>query len=136
MNLYYMAWIDDIKKMQSVAINRGQWKSQMMVYMSMAMALNIGVVMSILQLHVLGYVFYDIKFNIFPGEKLNNALSFFLLYLIVPVVLNYLLIYRNNKYEKLLLTYKYYNGKLVIIYFFGTLLITLIYGIFFTPTVN
>ncbi len=136
MNLYYMIWADGIKKMQSVAANRGKWKSQMFIYMSMAMALNIAVIMSIIQLHIVGYVFYDMKFHIFSLEKLNNALSFFLLYLVVPVILNYVFIYRNNRYEKLLQKYKYYDGKLVIVYFFGTLVLSLIYGIFFTPTVN
>lgn len=129
-----MIWVDGIKRMRSVAANKGEWKSQMMVYMSIAMALNISMIMSVIQLHIVGHVFYDIEFHIFSFEKLNNALSFFVLYLVIPVALNYFLIYRNNRYERLLQKYKYYNGRLIMIYFFGTLVLTVVYGIFFTPT--
>lgn len=136
MNLYYMILVDGIKRMQSVPANKGTWKPQIMIFTSMAMALNIGMIMSIIQLHILGHTFYDIKFDIFPGEKLNNALSFFILYFLIPVVINYLCILRNNRYEKLLVKYKYYNGKLYMSYFFGSIIFSLIYGIFLTPTVK
>lgn len=136
MNLYYMIWVDGIQKMQSVPANNGKWKEPMMLFMSMSMALNIGTIMSVIQLHLLGYVFYDIKFNILPGQKLDDALSFIILYLLIPLIINYLLIYRNNRYEALLQKYKYYSGKLCMTYFFSSLLIALIYGIFFTPTLD
>ncbi len=131
-----MIWADGIRKIQSVPKNKGQWKSFMMTYMTMVMALNIGMIISIIQLHMLGYVFYDIKFKIFPGEKLNNALSFFVLYALIPLTINYFSIFRNNNYEKILERYKYYNGRLFIIYTIGSLLLALIYGIFFTPTMK
>src|SRR4051812_21502277 len=102
MNLYYMIWVDCILKAQSIPSNQNNWKQYTMIFVSMAMALNIGMVLSILQLHIIGYVFYDIKFHIFPLEKLNNALSFFVLYLMIPILLNYFFIFKNNKYEKLL----------------------------------
>lgn len=131
-----MIWVDGIKKMQSVPSNNGQWKTKMMLFMTMTMALNFGMILSIIQLHFVGYVFYDIKIHIFPGEKLNNAISFFILYFILPLIINYLLIFRNNKYEKLLKEYKYFNGKLAIAYMFGSLVFAFIYGIFFTPTIK
>jgi len=127
MNLYYMIWVDGIKRMQSVPSNYGQWKLQSMMYMSIAMALNIGMILSIIQLHILGYVFYDIKLHVFSLEKLNSALSFFLMYMAAPLVLNYFLIYRKNRYQILLEKYKYYDGKLALSYLFGTLLLSSIY---------
>lgn len=135
-NLYYMIWVDGIRKVQTVPSNNGKWKLFMMIYMSMAMALNVAFVISIIQLYILGEVFYDIRFNIFPGEKLNNFISFFVLYLIGPIILNYFFIYRNNRYIELLNKYKYYDGKLALTYLLGTLITFLIYGIFFTPTVH
>ena len=111
-----MIWVDGIRKMQSVPANKGKWKEPMMLFMSMAMALNIGTIMSIIQLHILGYIIYDVKFNIFPGQKLDDALSFIILYLLIPLIINYLLIYRNKRYEGLLQRYKYYNGKLCMTY--------------------
>jgi hypothetical protein len=131
-----MIWADGIRKIQSVPKNKGKWKSYMMTYMTVAMSLNIGLIMSIIQLHIVGHVFYDIKFHIFSLEKLNNALSFFVLYMAVPLILNYLLIFRNNRYEKILGKYKYYNGGLFLVYSIGSIIAFFIYGIFFTPTVN
>lgn len=129
-----MIWVDCILKAKSVPANKNNWKRVTLLYMSICMALNIACIMSILQLHVLGFVFYDIKFHLFPGEKLNNALSFFVLYFAIPVVVNYLFIFRNNRYEVLLSKYKYYNGKLFLTYSISSIIIWLIYGIFFTPT--
>ncbi len=131
MNLYYIIWVDGIKRMQSVSTNNGQWKSQMMIYMSMAMALNLMLIVGILQRIHPKFNFYSLNTNFFPGEKLNNFFSFFILFLLPALTINYLLIYRNNRYEKLLEKYKYYNGKLVIIYFFGTLIISFIAVFFF-----
>lgn len=131
-----MIWTDCIFRAQSLPDNRENWKLYTMIFMSMAMALNIATILSTIQLHIVGHVFYDIKFHIFSLEKLNNALSFFVLYLAVPVVLNYLLIYRNSRYQKLLQKYKYYNGKLFFSYFAISIIVAVIYGIFFTPTVH
>ncbi len=131
-----MIWVDCILKAQSVPANKGNWKRMTLFYMTLLMGFNIALIMSILQLHILGYIFYDIKFRIFPGEKLNNALSFFTLYLALPLIINYIFVYRNNRYQKLLKKYKYYNGKLFLTYLIISMLSVLIYGVFFTPTLD
>lgn len=107
-----------------------------MTFMSISMAFNIALVMSFIQLHILGYVFYDIKFDIFPGEKLDGALSFFILYLSVPIFINYIFIFRNNRYKKNISKYKYYNGNAFFIYFIASIVVFLIYSLFFTPTIG
>ncbi len=133
MKIYYMIWVDGIKKMQSVPTNKGHWKFQMFIHMSMAMALNIAMIMSILQLHILGFVFYDIKFSCLPGTKLNDALSFFTLYMLLPMSLNYFFIFWRNRYKMILSKYSYRNGKLAILYIFGSYIFAWVYAIFFTP---
>lgn len=132
MNLFYRIWVDCIIKARSVPSNKNDWKLFTMFFMTMAMALNLGTVLSIIQLHILGYVFYDINFSIFPGEKLNNLLSFFTLYITVPLLINYFLIFRKNRFKKLLQCYKYSNGRLFLSYFIGSVLGSLIYGLLFT----
>lgn len=130
MRLYYKIWVDCITRAQSIPANRDNWKFITMSSMTIAMALDIGLILSILQLHILGFIFFDIKFDIFPGEKLDNALSFLLLYFAIPLIFNYLFIFRNNRYEKLLKKYEHRNGKLFFIFFFGSLLINFLYMLF------
>ncbi len=130
MKLYYKIWVDCITKMQSIPANRDSWKFMSLSYMTIAMALDIGLILSVIQLHIVGSIFYDIKFDIFPGEKLDNALSFLTLYFAIPLSFNYLLIFRNNRYEMLIRKYESNNGKSVSIFFFGSLLINFLYMLF------
>ena len=128
MKLYYRIWVDCITKATSIPANKDNWKFLTMAFMTIAMALDIALILSIVQLHIVGHIFYDIKFNIFPGEKLNNALSFLSLFFSIPLVLNYVLIFRNNRYEMLIKKYKSVNGKLFSIFFFGSMLASVIYS--------
>ena len=85
--------------------------------MNMAMALNFGFIMAILQRILWGYSFYDFKVDIFWGQSLDIFVSFFVLYLLPPLTLNYFLIFRNQRYEMLLTKYKFHEGKLFNKYF-------------------
>ena len=135
MNIYYLIWVDFIVKVKSIPANKNNWKQYSMIFMSMAMALNLCVLISIIQLHILKHIYYDVSLTIFRGEKLNNFISFFILYLLAPLVLNYILIFRDDRYKALIAKKKNYNGKLIYTYFFGTLVFSLIYFLFFTPTI-
>jgi hypothetical protein len=112
LSIYYKIWVDGITKLRSRPENKGMWVFYAMVFTSMAMALNIGLIMSILQRNILKHSFYDIKISIFPLQQLNGFASFFVLYLLAPILINYILIFKNKRYEKLIIKYKSYNGKL------------------------
>lgn len=116
MNLYYMIWVDCLLRLRSLPKNSGVWKLYGLTFMSMAMAINLIVIMTILESHVIGQSFYNLDFNFFPGEKLDSLAKFFLLYLAFPLCLNYLMIFRGNRFEKLFLRYKSYDGKLAVSY--------------------
>ncbi|MNU17097.1 hypothetical protein D3C71_52760 [compost metagenome] len=121
MKLYYKIWVDCIQRARAQAQNKKDWKIYTMVFMSMAMALNFILFMAILQRNVLHKSFYNLDLDIFPGTKLDAVISFLLLFLLPPLAINYLLIFRNNKYEYLIQKYPYHNGKLFIGYFLGSL---------------
>ena len=116
LDIYYKIWVDGITKLRSRPENKGVWKFYAMVFISMAMAINLALIMSILQRNILKHAFYDIQFSIFSQRKLNQLVSFFVLYLLIPLLINYLLIFRNNRYEKLIPRYRTYNGKLCATY--------------------
>ncbi len=124
MSLYYKIWADGLLKLRSRPQNSGLWKFYAMIYMSMAMAFNIIVIMVILQRHVLHTNFYYLKFDVFPGTKLDAFAKFFILFLLPPLFLNYMLIFRGERYEKIIRSgYKYYNGKLFAGYFVTSLVL-------------
>ncbi|MXN92273.1 hypothetical protein GR160_13670 [Flavobacterium sp. Sd200] len=110
-NIYYKIWVDGLLKMKSLPKNKGMWKLYGMTFMSMAMALNIMLFMTILQ-NVLNIHFYNLNLDIFKGTKLDAILSFFILFLAPPLILNYLLIFHKKRYEELFKLYKTYDGKL------------------------
>lgn len=114
--LYYTIWVDGLLKLKSIPKNRKMWKFYGYAFISMAMALNIALLMAILQRNILKKTFYQINVDIFPGTKLDAFVSFSILYLALPLIMNYLLIFRNNKYEELFKEFKHYNGKLCVSY--------------------
>lgn len=115
-NIYYLIWVDGLLKLKSIPKNRLMWKFYGYSFISMAMALNIALLMAILQRNIIEKTFYQLSVDIFPGTKADSFISFFILYLAFPLFINYVLIFRNNKYEKLFKKYKYYNGKLCVSY--------------------
>ena len=126
MNIYYKIWVDCIIKARAIPANKNNWKRFTMIFMAMAMALNFMLFMAILQRNFLGISFYHLKVDILPGTKLDAFISFFVLFLLPMLLINYFLIFRNNRYEILLEKYKSHNGKLFISYFLASLILPLL----------
>jgi hypothetical protein len=116
LDLYYKIWVDGITKLRSIPANKGMWKFYAMVFISMAMAINLALVMAILQRNILKHSFYDVHIDILGIKKLDYFVSFVLLYLLIPLLISYFLIFRNKRYEMLINKYKSYNGKLCVSY--------------------
>lgn len=105
-----------------------------MLIMSIAMAIDFAVIIAVLQRNILRKKFYNINFDIFPGDNLDALIKALILFILPIVLVNYLFIFRNNRYEKLLFKYNSHNGKLFFVYFYITLLIPFslaIYVVFF-----
>jgi hypothetical protein len=126
MKIYFKIWVDLIIRACSIPANKKNWKRLKMTFMSMAMALNFMLFMAILQRNILRFSFYDFKVDIFHGTKLDAFISGFVLYLLPMLLINYFLIFWNNRYEILLKKYKSYNGRLFFVYFFTSLGVPLI----------
>lgn len=118
MKLYYKIWVDTMAKIKSQPQNKGRWKTLSFVFISMAMALNFITFISILQRNILRKNFYNIYIDIFPGTKLDALLKFVILFLAPVIIVNYLLIFNNDRYIELMKKYKTYGGKLGITYLF------------------
>jgi len=92
--------------------------------MTVVMSLDFFFIITYLE-SLLGYYFYDLKIPIIP-QKIGDPLSFVILFVGPPLLLNYMLIFRNQRYKKLISKYKYHEGKLGITFLLLALFIPLI----------
>lgn len=115
MRLYYLIWVDFIIRAKSQPANKNNWHVMTLVYMTVIMAADLLFIMLILQEGILGYYFYDLEIAALP-QKIGDIISFVILFAGPPLVINYILIFRNRRYEKLIKKYKYHDGKLAVTY--------------------
>lgn len=106
-----MIWVDFMKRARKNPANKDNWKQGGMIFMTLAMTFNLGLVMAVFQKFILKKYFYVIYFTFLP-QRLNDVLDYLILFILPCFIINYLLIYRNERYEKLFLLYRDYNGKL------------------------
>lgn len=104
-NLYYIIWSDAIRRVRKSNPTMTNWKWQIFFYMTTVHAINIWIVFLWLK-------YFDvisiktIQFDIFPGDILNGALSFIVVFAIPFIILNYFAIFHKNRYEKILQKYR------------------------------
>jgi hypothetical protein len=133
LKLYYSIWVDGLLRLKSRSSNNGNWKILTLFFMTIAMGLNLATILSLLQLHIFKKTVYSVNVKVFGIEKLDDFLSFFVLFWLGPLILNYVLILRKNKYVALFNIYPYRQGKRFTIYFIASVWIFALYGIFFSP---
>jgi hypothetical protein len=116
---YYKIWVDALVKMRSLPRNRGLWKFYAMVFISVAMAVNLLLFLVVLQAYVLKHWFYKVEVHLMPGDssRINGFLDYFILYLAAPLLINYLLIFRKHRYKTLIEKYPSHDGKWFARYF-------------------
>jgi len=132
MGLYYRIWVDCITRLRSIEANKDNWQTKGIIAMSTAMTFNFVLLMVIIQKNILDYYFYEINIPILSGFQ-NYILTILILYFLPCVIINYLLIFRNKRYEKLLKKYPYSNGKFIVTYILISMLlpsILLLIGMF------
>lgn len=115
LGIYYGIWVDCIVRAKSIPKNKENWAVRCMFFMTFCMAINLVLLMYILQQYLFGYFFYAITMDFLP-KQIDYLLNFVLLFYLPCIVLNYLLIFRKRRYETLLNKYPYQNGKLYLIY--------------------
>jgi|SRR5690606_2282600 len=125
LGLYYRIWVDFIKRVKSQPANKHNWEARAFISMTMAMAMNFVLIMTILEGPILHLYFYKIEFIYLP-LRISNTLNYILLFILPCAAANYLLIFRNSRYKKLLVRYPYYNGKLFIAYFLISMLLPIV----------
>lgn len=116
LGLYYRIWVDVIVRARAQPANQSNWPIGCMVFMTLSMFFNCLFIMTILERHVFKGPAYRFDFSALP-RNISNVLNYLLLYALPCLTINYLLIFYNKRYERLIKKYPYYNGKLFITYF-------------------
>lgn len=125
LRLYYIVWVDCIKRGISQDANKKNWKIASIIFMTMAMAFNFVLFITILERYFLKFYFYKIDISFLP-VYVNNVISYLILFILPCLLINYLLIFRKNRYETLLKVYPYFNGKLFVSYFVFSMMLPII----------
>ena len=127
MKLYYEIWTDCITKARYLPKNKSDWKLYTLIFMSVAMALNLVFLLFIIATIKITEKIFIIPIDIFPGTKFVALISFFVSYLLPFLLINYYLIFYKEKYKQILLKYTYHNGRYFLSYFFGSIGLLILY---------
>lgn len=124
LKIYYLICVDAIVKTKEV--NNHNWKFATIMYLSAFSSLYF---MSLIV--ILEKLFpNDICFSIFTASQLKDLayvkMQAVLLYFVPMLLLNYLLIFFNNRYERLLLKYKSSRGKYITWFMLSSIALVLI----------
>jgi hypothetical protein len=125
MRLFYLIWVDCIVRLRSQPANKNTWKYLSMTFMTIAMAVDFLFLTIVVEKYILGYRIYNLQIPGIPPE-IGDPISFIILFLVPPSAINYLLIFRNHRYEKLIKKYEYHEGKLMITFVFIALFVPII----------
>jgi hypothetical protein len=104
-NIYYIIWADFIINSRKYHPHEEGWKFTTWFLMSTMHAFNFWIIVMWLKY----FKIYDLpllNLDIFPGTALNDVFSFSIEFMGPFGLLNYLLIFYNNRYEKILPRYK------------------------------
>jgi hypothetical protein len=121
-------WVGLITKMWEKPENKTTWKFYSISFVAIAQMFNL-ICLLIFLGRFTDMTFYNIKFDIFPGQKIDALLSGLILFIIPSLLFNYLLIFRNDRYKILIEKYTPQSGKLFLYYFFISILL------FFIPLI-
>ena len=112
-------------RLKSLPSNQDNWQIKSIITMSVAMTFNFILLMAIIQRNILGCYFYKLNIKFLSNYE-NIILTILVLFLLPVVIINYFLIFRDKRYEKLVQKYPYYNGKLFIGYFLISLFLPIL----------
>ena len=109
--IYYTVWVDALVRMRSIPRNTGMWKFYGIAFISTAMALKLLIIVTACERYLFGGEVFNVNVDMFPGRKLDAFVTFFVKYMILPMICNYVLILRDDRYLMLIDKYTYHGGK-------------------------
>lgn len=111
-SLYYSIWADIIVRYRKQHPDNSDWQIRyiLLVYISTANSWSIWILLSIIELFGLMKIHW-LKFNILPTERLNSGVSYFIMFVLPCILINYFLIFRRKRYMKIIEIYATTKGN-------------------------
>ena len=118
MKWYYILISDTVYKIKSDSWKKSSFLFYTVLFISFAMGFNLFMLTFILHdLNILKIETIEVALNITDFYFLDSFLSYAVVYLFPFIIVNYSLIIYKDRYKKIIIKYKYYNGKLFAWYF-------------------
>ncbi len=117
-NWYYVIWADAIRNVRKHQPNGAGWKLKIFLYITWAHAINAWMIVVWLK-HLDLLMIPTFHLSIFSAQIINGAINFFVEFALIFVILNYVLIFQKNRYEKILDEYPETGIKYSMIYSFS-----------------
>ncbi|WP_155960773.1 hypothetical protein [Flavobacterium daejeonense] len=103
-NIYYMIWVDAILNIRKHHPNKKDWKTTLLIYVTWIHALNFWILSIWLKyFNILSIPLIHI--NLFPSKMLNSFSSFAIEFALPFGIINYFLIFYNDRYVKIIKKY-------------------------------
>jgi len=110
--LYYRIWVDAIVSERSKKIEKRNWKLFSLISISLLQGINLFTFFYWMKAAVNRNLPLFMPVGIFNAKPLNGFISVVITFVIPFVILNYLVIFSNNQYERLMDEYPNQNGRL------------------------
>ncbi|HNB39774.1 MAG TPA: hypothetical protein PLV97_10890 [Chitinophagales bacterium] len=118
--LYYTIWVDIIIQARKQPKNKHNWKFLCQLFMSLCMGMNISFILAPIDRYFT-FFDYNVPIDLFPGNRIDDMLRFFVMFMLPPLILNYFLIFYEDRYKILIEQYEFHNGQ----YFLWYMIISL-----------
>jgi len=130
-NLYYLIWADSIQSIRKYQPNKKDWKISIFFIITIMHSFNLWIIVIWLKYFGVDIPLIDLNFS--PSHMIDSSLSFAINFASPFILLNYLLIFRNNRYIKIVEKYKDLKIKYGLYYclsmLIGAFLSAVLYGI-------
>lgn len=124
-NIYYIFWADAISRSRKYHPRDKNWKMKVFYINTLVNAMNYWIIFMWLKyFKILDIPLFDI--DIFPGRLINNGISFTLNFAAPFAILNYLLVFHNNRYKKILIKYNQSQRNYALIYSMAIIFLTIV----------
>lgn len=131
-NPYYLIWSDAIQRFRKHHPDRRDWKLALFTLLTWMHALNAWIIILWLKYFKI-LIIPKFNFNLFPGTLLDGFFTFTIEFALPFGILNYFLVFYNNRYEKFTEKYKSIKTRYALIYSFsmtlGAFISAILYGI-------
>jgi TRAP-type mannitol/chloroaromatic compound transport system permease small subunit len=134
LGMYYKIWVDAIAAEKAKKGEEGSWKAFTIIPMSILQGINLLTFLFLLRIITHGAVPIVLSLNIFRERALNTFVAGALTFFIPFVIINYLLVFYNERYKLLMKEYSNNEGKLYRNYFLisvGIIIIPLLLKLIF-----